>query len=57
MHGDLEEETYISIHPGFEGQRTTNKVCQLKKDNYGLQQSPRVWFDIFAKVMKPTGYR
>ena len=57
LHGDLEEEIYISIPPGFEGKMMENKVCRLRKVLYGLKQSPRAWFGSFARVMKATRYR
>ena len=47
LHGDLDEEIYTSIPPGFEG-NACNKVCKLKKALYGLKQSPRAWFERFA---------
>lgn len=57
LHGDLEEEIYMSIPPGFEGEETANKACRLRKALYGLKQSPRAWFGRFAKVMKASGYK
>ena len=57
LHGDLDEEIYMSIPPGFEGNKTSDKVCKLKKALYGLKQSPRAWFSRFAKVMRDSGYR
>ncbi|RVW32244.1 Copia protein [Vitis vinifera] len=51
LHGDLDEEIYMNIPPGFE-ENTGNKVCKLKKALYGLKQSPRAWFGRFEKVMK-----
>ena len=54
LHGDLDEEIYMNIPLGFEG-NTCNKVCKLKKALYGLKQSPRAWFGRFAKVMKSLG--
>ena len=56
LHGDLDEEIYMNILPGFEG-NIGNKVCKLKKAHYGLKQSPRAWFRRFAKVMKEFGYK
>ena len=56
LHGDLDEEIYMSITPGFVG-NTGNKVCKLKKALYGLKQSLRTWFRRFAKVMKESVYK
>ena len=56
LHGDLDQEIYMNIPLGFEG-NTGNKVCKLKRALYGLKQSPRAWFGRFAKVMKEFGYK
>jgi len=56
LNGDLEEEVYMEIPPGFDTPATTNKVCKLKKSLYGLKQSPRAWFDKFTKAVKKFGY-
>ena len=56
LHGDLDEEIYMNIPLGFEG-NTSNKVCKLKKTLYELKQYPRVWFGRFSKVMKESGYK
>ncbi|KAG0485268.1 hypothetical protein HPP92_009347 [Vanilla planifolia] len=56
LHGDLDEEIYTNIPPGFE-KDTSNQVCRLRKALYGLNQSPRAWFGRFAKMMKELGYR
>ena len=42
---------FIDLPPGFE----EKKFCRLRKSFYGLKQSPRAWFDIFAKVVKLQG--
>ena len=56
LHGELVEEIYMSIPPGFNGS-DGNKVCWLKKALYGLKQSPCAWFGRFSKVMIANGYK
>ena len=56
FHGELEEEIYMSIPPGFSGS-DGNKVCRLKKALYELKQFPHAWFGRFAKVMIANGYK
>ena len=56
LHGELEEEIYMSIPPEF-NESDGNKVCRLKKALYGLKQSPRAWFGKFSKVMIANGYK
>ena len=56
LHGELEEEIYMSIPLGFSGS-DGNKVCRLKKALYGLKQSPRTWFGRFVEVMIANGYK
>ena len=38
LNGDLEEEIFMRIPPGFEEK---GKVCRLIKSLYGLKQFPR----------------
>jgi hypothetical protein len=57
LHGDLHEEVYMEIPPGFSSAETTGKVCRLKKSLYGLKQSPRAWFDKFRRAVCDMGYR
>src|SRR5262249_39715186 len=56
LHGDLDEEIYTNIPPGFEGD-TSNKECTLRKALYRLKQFPRAWFGRFPKVIKDFGYK
>lgn len=49
LHGEIEEDVYMSIPEGFEN---TDKVCKLNKALYGLKQSPYCWnkkFDGFIQ--------
>ncbi|RVW96855.1 Retrovirus-related Pol polyprotein from transposon TNT 1-94 [Vitis vinifera] len=57
LNGDLEEEVYMEIPPGFEGSMAKNQVCKLQKSLYGLKQSPRAWFDRFTKAVLKLGYK
>ncbi|KAE8662927.1 putative kinase [Hibiscus syriacus] len=54
LNGELNEEVYMDFSPGFEGSK--GQVCKLKKSLYGLKQSPRVWFNRFAKAMASRQY-
>ena len=56
LHGDLEEEIYMELPPGYNHIGSENKVCKLEKALYGLKQSPRAWFGRFCKAMKNYGY-
>ncbi|WVZ95817.1 hypothetical protein U9M48_041533 [Paspalum notatum var. saurae] len=56
LHGDLQEEVYMEIPPGFAGSQTIGKVCKLNKSLYGLKQSPRAWFDRFRRAVCDMGY-
>ena len=57
LHGDLHDEVYMEIPPGFATAQTKGKVLGLKKSLYGLKQSPRAWFDRFRRAMCGMGYR
>uniref|UniRef100_A0A8R7V940 Integrase catalytic domain-containing protein n=1 Tax=Triticum urartu TaxID=4572 RepID=A0A8R7V940_TRIUA len=57
LHGDLQEEVYMEIPPGFRSRETEGKVCRLTKALYGLKQSPRAWFGRFRKEICSMGYR
>lgn len=45
----LEKSIYMDQPEGFED--GTDRVCKLRKNLYGLKQSPRIWNDIFKDIM------
>ena len=56
LHGELEEEVYMQLPPGYQLTDKPNQVCRLKKALYGLKQSPRAWFGRFTKAMIDLKY-
>jgi hypothetical protein len=44
LNSELEEEVYIEQSKGFLLSEREDCVCILKKDLYGLKQSPRAWY-------------
>jgi len=51
LHGDLEEEIYMSQLEHYILKGKEIFICKLKKSLYGLKQSPRMWylkFDAFV---------
>uniref|UniRef100_A0A2N9FXX4 Integrase catalytic domain-containing protein n=1 Tax=Fagus sylvatica TaxID=28930 RepID=A0A2N9FXX4_FAGSY len=56
LHGDLDEEVYMDIPPGYTGSAETKIVCKLERALYGLKQSPRAWFGRFSSAMRKYGY-
>ncbi|RVW12195.1 Retrovirus-related Pol polyprotein from transposon RE2 [Vitis vinifera] len=55
LHGDLEEEVYMKLPPGFE-RSDPNLVCRLRKSLYGLKQTPRCWFAKLVTTLKGYGF-
>ncbi|XP_078427688.1 DENN (AEX-3) domain-containing protein isoform X1 [Wolffia australiana] len=56
LHGELEEEVYMSPPPGYSLGTNLGDVCHLKKSLYGLKQSPCAWFGKFSKTMLSAGF-
>ncbi|KAL1197961.1 Retrovirus-related Pol polyprotein from transposon TNT 1-94 [Cardamine amara subsp. amara] len=44
LHGEVEEEIYITQPDGFQVPGKENYVCRLNKSLYRLKQSPRQWY-------------
>ena len=57
LHGNLEEEVYMDILPGFTTSRQTGVVCELQKALYRLKQSPKACFERFSLAMKKQGFK
>jgi len=47
LHGNLEQEIYMTQLEGFAMKGKKELVCKLKKYMYGLKQSPRMWYQMF----------
>jgi hypothetical protein len=57
LHGDLEEEVYMNVPPGYTVSSGDQTVCRLQRALYGLKQSPRAWFGRFSLAMKKYGFQ
>lgn len=55
LHGDLDEEVYMKLPPGFTCSSPT-KVCRLQKSLYGLRQAPRQWFAKLSCKLREYGF-
>lgn len=55
LHGDLKEEVYMQMPPGFQS-TAPGKVCRLRKSLYGLKQAPRFWFAKLTTALKKFGF-
>lgn len=56
LHGDLKEDDYMKMPPGFYGD-SPSKVCKLRKSLYGLKQAPRCWFAKLTTALKRFGFK
>lgn len=55
LHGDLDEEVYMKLPPGFTP-ASPGTVYRLKKYLYGRRLAPRCWFAKLAASLKNYGF-
>ena len=51
LHGELEEEIYMTQPDGFQCPGKEDYVCKLKKSLHELKQSSRQWYKRFDSYM------
>ena len=55
LNGDIEEEIYMKLPPGFETLAPPGSVCRLLKAIYGLKQAQRAWNKMFVEFLTGEG--
>lgn len=56
LHGDLNEEVYVSHPDGFKIKGSEDKVYRLHKALYGLRQAPRAWNIKLKSILKELNF-
>jgi hypothetical protein len=56
LNGELREEVYVQQPPRFVVQGSNGRVLKLKKDLYGLRQTPRAWNTRLDSELTKLGY-
>ncbi|GJV06057.1 retrovirus-related pol polyprotein from transposon TNT 1-94 [Tanacetum coccineum] len=57
LHGDLNEEVYMTVPQGYNASLPPNTVCRLKKSLYGLKQANRQWFTKLTTFLLSLGFK
>jgi hypothetical protein len=56
LHGDLQEDVYMTVPQGVNSSRP-NQVCKLLKSLYGLRQASRKWYEKLTGLLLDQGYQ
>ncbi|GJW11895.1 retrovirus-related pol polyprotein from transposon TNT 1-94 [Tanacetum coccineum] len=57
LHGDLNDEVYMTLPSGYTKVCPPNTVCRLKKSLYGLKQANRQWFIKLTEFLITLGFK